>query len=160
MIKTTILCIAMIFIQCLTPASPQDAGREAAALKVKKLARKLEKTVSERKERWLPEKRQLAGTNIYIRWTSGKKALAITTDYEPTAEEASRVLQFSATMISAPHTTTKITGFGDEAYKVRFDEERQTILFRKDNMIVHVQASNVADAETFAKLAADSLSQP
>src|SRR5262245_47599508 len=81
MIIITVLCIAMIFIQCLTPASPQDAGREAAALKVKKLARKLEKTAPERKERRLPEKRQLAGTNICIRWTSGKKALDITTTY-------------------------------------------------------------------------------
>jgi hypothetical protein len=32
MIKITILCFAMIFTQCLTLASPQDAGREAAAL--------------------------------------------------------------------------------------------------------------------------------
>jgi hypothetical protein len=114
MIKIMMLCFVMLFTPCLTLASPQDAGREAAALKVKKLARKFEKTVRERKERWLPEKMQLAGTNIYIRWTSGKKALAITTDYQPTAEDASRVLQFSATTISAPHITTAVHNKGEE----------------------------------------------
>lgn len=150
----------MIFTHCLTLASPQDAGREAAALKFKKLARKLEKTARARKERWVPEKRQFAGTYIYIRWTSGKKALDIRTGYEPSAEEASRILQLSAASISAPHTTTKITGFGDEAYRVRIDAERRTIIFRKDKMIVYVEAANTADAETFARVAADYLARP
>ena len=160
MINITILSFVMLITQCLALASPQDVGREAAALKAEKLARKLEKTVSERKEGWFLEKRQLAGARMYNRWTAGKRELSITTGHEPSAEEASRILQISSNLISAPHTTTKITGFGDEAYLVRIGKEHCTIMFRKDNMIVYVEASKVADAETFAKLAADSLSQP
>jgi hypothetical protein len=157
MIKVTTLCFLLVFCQCLALASSQQMNTEEVALKLEKLTSKIERAVREKSDGWLLKRKSLLKSSATNSWSGDKGFLDIKVYYKPSTSEAERILHLAPETISAPHKRDKIAGIGDEAYLLTFEKGRSTILFRKSNVVVYVETSTLADAQTFAKLVDSSI---
>ncbi|MBZ5498628.1 MAG: hypothetical protein LAP85_19705 [Acidobacteriia bacterium] len=142
---TRTLCLSVLLV--LVPAA--IPAQDVTAL-VCKLSDKVERLLLQREAGWKLVKEVPDSWSAVQKWRSGKDESILTIYYLSSSPEAGRLLKMVRETIE-PSGGGKLEGLGDEAYRWKYNDNRGSVRFRKDNLVIIVDATSLDLADRFAR---------